>query len=702
MRASQPSLRVLQDDDRVAVVGGGPAGSFFSIHLLREAQRLKRRIEVIIIEKRGTTEWGTDACRCRGCNFCAGVISPRLNQILNENELALPDEVIQGSIDYVWIQGQWKNFRLRVPQSLRMCSVFRGSLPSRRSGNLAGFDAFLLGEAHKLGARTLNGKVEAITYAVSGVPRLEIRTVSSGTIALDASFVTIATGINSHCGFDSGSDALYGSLKQLNPALIPGRCRKAFIFEVDVGEDYLAHHLNREVYFIEYGSKDLPLEHAALIPKGNFLTVVLIGKCIDRAVFPRDKQRIASDFLTLPQIERVLPGIAAAPLACACTPKMTVTTARSPFGDRFALIGDALGSRLIKDGLFSAQVTASQLAHVLLHEGTDQQAIKKGYGRTVRWLAADNRFGHMVLGMSRAAFTSPMLSRVLYQAFATECKVRDERCRPLNATLWKIASGVADYREVFWQMCGCGVLRSLLLGAAVTARNVFVELLLGLKWGECRRYPTVVLKEKRQTLKQLVESSLGMELGGSYDFERMYVIKIRASKEEISEELAEFGEPDARFMRLRFLKIKRVQGYGNQVGSRIRYQIPIWGVLTELRLTKRVGCETLLYEFDGRLARSGKLIFNIAPARDGNSRLTLYAAVDFRTGKGILSRALWTSIRVLFPAFVHDVVWDHDLCTIKDQVEWRHDCIASQFKPSERGKRTEAAISCHNHRQTGS
>jgi len=54
-RASSQSLS-LQNDECVAVVGGGPAGSFFAIHLLREARRLNRRLDVVIVEKRGPIE----------------------------------------------------------------------------------------------------------------------------------------------------------------------------------------------------------------------------------------------------------------------------------------------------------------------------------------------------------------------------------------------------------------------------------------------------------------------------------------------------------------------------------------------------------------------------------------------------------------------------------------------------------------------
>src|ERR1039458_9989627 len=157
---------------------------------------------VVIVEKRGPIDMGAAALECWGCSFCAGVISPRLDKILGEQRLSVPDEIVQGRFDYVWIQGQWKNFRLRVPKDMRMYSVFRGSLPGRRSGRPAGFDGFLLGEAVKEGAQILYGKVEAMAYGASGLPRLTVRAESGESVPLDASFVTIATGINAHCGLD--------------------------------------------------------------------------------------------------------------------------------------------------------------------------------------------------------------------------------------------------------------------------------------------------------------------------------------------------------------------------------------------------------------------------------------------------------------------------------------------------------------------
>ncbi len=655
--------------DRVAVVGGGPAGSFFAIHLLREARQLDRKIEVVIVEKRRPSDLNFESFQCRGCNYCAGIISPRLNEVLIENNIAVPEDIVQERIDHVWIQGQWKNFRLQVPEHHRMYSVYRGSLPGKRGGRPTGFDGFLLGEAIKEGARLEFGDVQGISYDASGMPVLALKTLSGETVSLSASFVAVATGINPHYGVNNGADALIASMKQLNPSFAPGKLRRALIFELDVGEEFLERNLNREIYFIEYGSKHLAIEHTALIPKGRFLTVAMIGRCVDEANLPQDSRRIIQEFLTLPQVDRILPGIAAAPYACICAPRMTVGTAASPFGDRFAVIGDAVGSRLNKDGLYSAHITASKVAHVVLHDGIDRQSLARGYGKTIKWLVDDNRSGRIVFAMSRAAFAIPVMSRIMYQAFAIEYKVRDERSRPLSAMLWKIASGTADYGEVLREMFSSRVLRSILVGAAVTLRNVAVEWILGMKWGKFGRYPAVVAMEKREAVKEILASNLGMHLDPSPDFERMYSIKIRGSEAEIMEELAMYGQPDARFVKVRFVDMRQIHGTPNEVGSVIRYRVPLLKLAAELKLTRKVRSETLLYQADDRLVDHGKLIFDISPTRDGNRRLCIYAAFDYKKGKSLASRMMWRCGRFLFPEFVHDVVWNHAVCTIKEEIE---------------------------------
>ena len=146
----------------------------------------------------------------------------------------------------------------------------------------------------------------------------------------------------------------------------------------------------------------------------------------------------------------------------------------------------------------------------------------------------------------------------------------------MGQILWKIASGYADYREILGNMFSFRVLRSVLIGGLfVTSRNILTEFLFGLKWGEFGRYPTVVLKEKRDYIKNSLSSSLGIVLDGTPDFERMYAIKVKASKKKIFGEFGKFGSSTRNYMKLRFVEIMQRAGMSNQIGSIIRYKISL-------------------------------------------------------------------------------------------------------------------------------
>ena len=133
-RRSRGSL-TLPDPATVAVVGGGPAGSFLAIRLLRHARRSGRSVRVIIIEKKTEVCFYHPVAFCgwEGCNYCAGGISPRLADILREEGISLPEEVIESRADEVVVHGDWKSVRLPVPEGREMLSVFRGSRPRQRA-----------------------------------------------------------------------------------------------------------------------------------------------------------------------------------------------------------------------------------------------------------------------------------------------------------------------------------------------------------------------------------------------------------------------------------------------------------------------------------------------------------------------------------------------------------------------------------------
>lgn len=231
--------------------------------------------------------------------------------------------------------------------------------------------------------------------------------------------------------------------------------------------------------------------------------------------------------------------------------------------------------------------------------------------------------------------------------------------------LWKIASGMADYRDVLREMGGNGVLRSVLVGMAVTLRNMMVELLLGIHWGEYGRY-----------CRSQGEARIPEAAPRSRAWNRAWRLAgfrtIHGVDDEILQELANYGRPDARFVKLRFIHLRHVLGVPNRVGSVIRYMIPLAQLGAELQLTRKVGRQALLYRADERLVDHGKLIFDIASTKDCNRRLAVYAAFDYKVGANAVSRARWKLFRSLFPEFVHDIVWNHALCTIKEEVEMKH------------------------------
>lgn len=676
-RGKRPIL--LEDRAVILVVGGGPAGAFFATKMLRRAKRSGINVELVILEKKKELQFYEPSCSVsprEGCNYCAGGISPRLADILDDAGLGLPDEVLQSRVESLTIHGDWKNIELPMPPGRRMLSVFRGSRPKNRPARHVNFDSYLLNKAAEEGAQVLTAEVYDVCYSRARKPVVRYRVDSGAEVhdqSREADLVVFAGGVNQIPGMELGSDRLFGALSGVLPGVRPPKVRRSLICELAVDED-LARSIEGEVHFAQYGSQDLRIEMSSLIPKAEAITVVLLGRSVD-AASPSDNARIVGEFLQLPHIRRLLPAKVDLSPVCMCNPNMTVGAARRPFGHRIALIGDMVVSRLYKDGILSAYLTASALVDCILYTGVDEDSLKRRYWPVVKRFRRDVWFGRFVFLLSRITFSSPMLSRLLYQAVLTERKTRPRHRRRLGLLLWQIASGDDSYGRILASMFHPATLGRIAVGGVlVTLRNLAAELVFGLKWEGFGRFPTGIPKEVFETKRRQFDDVFDADDPQRRpDFESMYSIRIRGTREQILHQLGKFGDRDRQYLWPRMVKVHRTEGKANQLGSVVQYDLPLrllsFSVLLECVTEKR----RLVYRVMDGFARGGVLIFDLKEIRQGVFLLSTYVGFSFPRPPNPIKRLAWLAFRLAFPGFVHDVVWNHSLCKLKDLVETEDD-----------------------------
>jgi flavin-dependent dehydrogenase len=678
----------LHDGARVAVVGGGPAAAFFSIHLLRRAREAGRQIEVVILEKKRELRFSEPSqafSACGGCNYCAGGISPRLFDILKEEDLALPEEVIEARVREITIHGDWKSFELPVPEGRQMLSVFRGSRPKGREGRYLNFDSFLLERAAQEGARVVAAQVSGVDYGADGRPLVRYRSVNgseSREESLQADLAVLAAGVNQSPGGDLEANPLYQSLRVLLPDFRPPKVRRSIICEMQA-EDSLTQFMEGEAHFAQYGAADLQIEMSSLLPKGQIVTVVLLGESVDAAT-PREDLQIVKRFLDQAHIRRFIPPRAHLVPVCLCHPSMTVGMAQNGVGDRVALIGDMAVARLYKDGIFSARLTGSVLADCVLDEGVDRESLQRGYWPVVEEIDRDNAFGRVVFLLNRVIFSRPVLSRMFYQALITEKKTRPKHKRGLADVMWRTLSGDDSYQRILSQMLHPTSVQTILFGGVLTTlRNYLTERLFGLRWTGFGRYATGVAIEDVEKKRQEIFEVLGIRPfeGPHPHFERMYSIRIKADPAAVFHQLGKFGDSDREYFTPRFVTVRRTAGEANVVGSTMRYEVtPRW-LSFSVDLEKVVEERYLLYRVRDGFARGGVLAFDVDRRKVGGGYLTIYVAFDFPRGKRPLGRLGWYLFRRMFPSYLHDVIWNHSLCKLKYLVELQEGAQAAEAHP---------------------
>lgn len=411
----------LEDGSRVAVIGGGPAGSFFSLFLLRLAANVGIDVRVDLYEPRHYTCAGPGSC-----NHCGGIISESLVQLLATEGINLPPSIVRRGIDSYVLHTDIGSVRLETPlHEKRIAAVYRGAGPRGSSGLEAGsFDRYLQDLAVSKGARLLQKKVGDLCWE-EGRPVVTVR----GDLPRSYDLLVGAVGVNG---------AGVKMFQNFDPCYEPPATTKTFICEFLLGEDKILEHMGTSMHVFLL---NLPrLEFAAFIPKGDYLTLCLLGESIDK--------ELVKAFLDTPEVRAALPPDVDVSLPdCKCSPKIAIRRAVQPYRDRAVLIGDCGVTRLYKDGIGAAYRTAKAAANTAVLQGISEQAFHDHYWKACMAIDRDNAIGKGIFMLSRVAQSWRVARRAMLRMVSAE---QHGKRKPVMSTIvWDMFTGSAPYKEIF-------------------------------------------------------------------------------------------------------------------------------------------------------------------------------------------------------------------------------------------------------------
>ncbi|HEX7601898.1 MAG TPA: cyclic nucleotide-binding domain-containing protein, partial [Polyangiaceae bacterium] len=419
----RPGDLALTNGSRIGVVGGGPAGSLFSTFVLRAAKRLDLTLTLDLFEPRDFSAKGPV-----GCNMCGGIISESLVQALAAEGVNLPATVVKRGIDSYVLHVAEGSARIELPRvEKRIAAVHRGGGPrGSDDADWESLDGFLLGLATAEGARLMRKRVEGLEWK-DGLPIL----LPKGGAPVPYDLVVMAVGVN-------------GTPKLVDPRSLvhrPPDTRRTYITELLVGKDFIRSQLGNSMHVFLL---DLPrLEFAALIPKDEYVTAVLLGDDIDPV--------LVESFLESPEVKRCLPpGFRPAKDRCRCSPRINVRGAEPTFVDRLVYIGDCGVSRLYKDGIGAAYRCAKAAATAVIFEGISAKDFRKTYQPICERLERDNRIGTLMFRVARSQQKSPRARRAILRMVGRE-QASPNRARRMSTILWDIFTGSAPYGEVLFR-----------------------------------------------------------------------------------------------------------------------------------------------------------------------------------------------------------------------------------------------------------
>ncbi len=442
------SAMTLQDGARVAVIGGGPAGSFFSSALLEYANLSALKLSVEVYEPREFHCAGP-----KGCNMCGGIISESLVQNLAVDGIPLPDTVVQRGIDSYVMHMDQRAVRIATPQEdKRIATVHRGAGPrDLKNAIWTSFDGHLQELSKHRGVTIVQDRVVALEREDG---RIRVRTKSGRDESYE--LLAVASGVNS---------TTHRLIESLEPSYRPPLSVKTSIREYRLGAETIDQHLGASMHVFLL---DIPgLDFAAMIPKGEYVTMCLLGRKIDK--------ELLNNFVSSPELRDCMPkDWDPENFSCQCSPSMPIVGASPVYMDRIVFIGDCGVSRLYKDGIGAAYRTAKTAARTAVFHGVSAKEFAKHYDPVCRKIAQDNRMGKFIFWVTHLIQRS-FLARAAILHNVNEEQSENGPPPRMSSVLWDMFTGSSDYKEIFLRTLHPAFLarlaRSVAIAAPTTIRN---------------------------------------------------------------------------------------------------------------------------------------------------------------------------------------------------------------------------------------
>lgn len=387
---------------RLAIIGGGPAGSATAIRALQQAEKANKDIEVIIYEGKDFSKEGD-----RNFNQCVGVLSYPFEDLFEELDVELPESMKQQDIKGYRLRTNTVDITLPSPEDHRTVALRRIEL-----------DDYLLGKAKQMGAQVVHGRVNDLDFFPN---RVEVSSDARGIIKANA--VVGAFGLN-----EEGAALLdkqgYEMPNQMD----------TIVTRMPANESLDG--------FIQAFLLPIPgMEFGAITPKEDHLVANAAGEGITSETLEA--------FLNHPKVRPLLSQKENLPFYKGRFP---TTQANNLYGNRYVTVGDASGLlRAFKGkGINSAIKQGILAADTVVNHGVTSKDFKENYLRKLQGIRDDFKYGALTRSLVNLGVKTGLLDRAL-KRYETHPVLRD--------ALYGAVSGDKLYRDIYLDTAS-GILRS--------------------------------------------------------------------------------------------------------------------------------------------------------------------------------------------------------------------------------------------------